>query len=168
DRDRVEDGRAAADAPGQVLRALERPARDDDLRPTLAQVARSQLAHLPRAEEQRALALGAAELTHAELDRRGRHRLRQLVQLRLGPHALAGVQRVLEQPVQQRAGGAARARRLVRVAYLAEDLRLAPHERVEPGRDAEEVRDRLAVVPAGEHAFELEARALLQLLAGPF
>ena len=56
-------------------------------------------------------------------------------------------------------------RGLVGVAHLAEDLRLTRHERVEAGRDAEEVRDRLAVVPAGEHALELEPGALLQLHA---
>ena len=135
--------------------------------PAALQVPRGQLAHLPGAEQQRALALGAPELADAELDRGGRNRLRQLVQLRLGAHALAGAQGVLEQPVQQRTGRAARASRLVGVPHLAEDLRLARDERVEPGRDAEEMRDGLAVVPAGEKPFELEPGALLESRGAP-
>src|SRR4029079_14837565 len=109
----------------RVLVAVERPARDDDLRPAPVQVAGGKLAHLPRAEEQRSPPLRSTELAHPELDGRRRDGLRQLVQLCLGAHALAGTQRVLEEAVQERRGGAAAAGGLVRVAHLAEDLGLA-------------------------------------------
>ena len=51
-----------------------------------------------------------------------------------------------EQPVEHRPVRA----RLVRVAHLAEDLALARNERVEPGRDAEEVQRRGLVAQAVE------------------
>ena len=44
---------------------------------------------------------------------------------------------------------------LVRGAHLAEDLALAGHERVEPGRDAEEVQRGGLVVQAVERVLDL-------------
>jgi hypothetical protein len=58
---------------------------------------------------------------------------------------------------------AGRPRGVVRLTHLAEDLRLARDERVESGRDPEEVRDCLAVLPAREHAAELEPGTALEL-----
>ena len=59
-------------------------------------------------------------------------------------------ERLAEDAVEQRAG----LDRLERRPHLAEDLALARHERVEPGRDAEEVQRGRVVVQAVEHAVE--------------
>ena len=64
----------------------------------------------------------------------------------VGASSLARLERVAEQQVEGRAGGA-----LVRAAlpghlHLTEDLALAEHGRVEPGGDAEEVGHRRGVV----------------------
>ena len=166
DRDRVEGRGAPADALGELLGALERAARDHHLRPTRTQVAGRELAHFPGAEEQRPAVLDAAERLGCELDGGGHDRLRQLGQARLGAHALARAERILEEPVQQRPGRAGGQRRIVGLAHLAEDLGLARHERVETGRDPEEVLDRSLVIPAREHVAELEPGAALEVLAG--
>ena len=65
------------------------------------------------------------------------------------------MQRLPEDAVEQQA----RRPRLVRRAHLAEDLALAGHERVEPGRDAEEVQRGGLVVQAVERVLDLAARA---------
>ncbi len=120
--------------------------------PRRLQAPRRELAHLPRAEQQRALALEPAERLRGQLDRRGRDRLRHLREPGLGADALARVEGVLEEPVQHRAGGTGRERGLVGLAHLPEDLSLARDERVEARRDPEEVLDRLVALPDGEHA----------------
>ena len=164
DRDGVEGGSTPADAFRQLLGALERAAGDHDLRPTRAQVAGGQLAHLAGAEEQRPAVLDAAQRGGRELDRGSRDRLGHVREARLGAHPLARPERILEEPVQQRPGRAGGQRGVVGLAHLAENLRLARHERVEPGRHAEEVLDRLLVLPAREHLAELEPGAALELL----
>jgi hypothetical protein len=63
----------------------------------------------------------------------------------LRPHALAGGERRVEQPVQQRAGGMDFSRSGVRVLHLPENLRLADDEGVEAGGNAEEVARRVEV-----------------------
>ena len=63
------------------------------------------------------------------------------------------MERLPEEPVEQRAGRAA----LERVAHLAEDLALAGHERVEPGGDAEEVQRGAVVAEPVEHGRERRA-----------
>jgi hypothetical protein len=52
------------------------------------------------------------------------------------------VQRALEQPVQHRARGARRGRVEVRVAELAEELRVAEHLRLDAGGHAQQVTHR--------------------------
>ena len=156
DRDGVEWSRPSADALGQLLGALERAAGDDALCPAPAQVARSQLAHPAGAEEQGALAFETPELALGEIDCGRGNGLGHLGQLRLGANALARVERILEEPVQDRARRAGAERRFVGVANLPEDLPLAGHERVETGRDAEQVLDRLATLPARQDGLELQ------------
>jgi hypothetical protein len=69
---------------------------------------------------------------------------------RLAAHPLAHVQRALEQPVQHRARGARRRRVEVRVAELAEELRVAEHLRLDAGGHAQQVPHRpVAGAPAG-------------------
>ena len=57
----------------------------------------------------------------------------------LGAHALAGGERLAEQPVHDRAGGVLDQRQLVGALDLALDLRLADDHRVEARGDAEQV-----------------------------
>ena len=64
----------------------------------------------------------------------------------VGAGPLAGFERVAEEQVEGRAGGALLAGPLPRLLHLAEDLALAEHRRVEAGGDAEEVGDRRRVV----------------------
>ena len=82
---------------------------------------------------------------------RGRDRRGALGDRRLGAHLLAGVQRLAEEPVEQRPGRA----RLEGGAHLAEDLALAGDERVEPGGDAEEVERGRLVARAGRRPAQL-------------
>src|SRR6185437_16595732 len=89
-------------------------------------------------------------------------RLGHLGQLRLGANALARVERVLEEPVQDGTCRAGAERGFVSIANLAEDLPLAGHERVETGRDAEQVLDRLATLPARQDRLELQAGLSLE------
>ena len=102
-------------------------------------------------------------------ERGGRRRDRRgaLADRRLRAHLAAGVQRLAEDAVEQRPGRA----RLVGGAHLAEDLALARHERVEPGRDAEEMERGSLVAQAVERGLDLRLelgerrdRALLGLV----
>ena len=109
----------------------------------------------------------SAELVRRELDGRGRNRLRQLrsfasVRTRFPAWSASSNSRFSSAPVAPAGAGG-----LVGVAHLAEDLRLARDERVEPGGDAEEMRDRLAVVPAGRATLRIRARSALQLPRAP-
>ena len=141
-------GRAAADAPASscALSSVRLETTTSAPRAWRSRAASSLI--LPGAEQQGALALEAAERFGRELDSGRRDRLGHLRELRLGAHALARVERILEEPVQHRPGRAGGQRGLVGLAHLAEDLRLARHERVEAGRHAEEVLDRLARPPS--------------------
>ena len=117
-----------------------------------------------RSEEERAFALETAEGVLGEVDRRRGDRLRHLGELRLGPHALAGVKSVFEETVQHRPRCTRAEGGLVGEADLAEDLRLSRNERIQARGDAEEMLDRLAALPHGQHALQLEARAPFEVL----
>src|SRR5205823_14241368 len=101
-----------------------------------AQVARGLLADLAGADQQDAAAVQFAVHLLGERRGRGRDRGRTLADRRLRTNLAPGVERLAEDPVEQRTGRAAR----VGGAHLAEDLALAGHERVQPGRDAKEVQ----------------------------
>ena len=78
-----------------------------------------------------------------------RDRRRRLADRRFDPHLASSRDGVAEQPLQERACRAG----LGGVAHLAEDLALTRDERVESGRDAEEVqRGRVVVKPVGDLA----------------
>ncbi|GAB3797475.1 hypothetical protein GCM10027605_07510 [Micromonospora zhanjiangensis] len=81
-----------------------------------------------------------------DVDGRADHALAGPVDTGLGVRPLADPQRLLHQLVQQPAGGVHLGRRVVRVAELTEDLRLADHHRVESGGHPEGVLDGGAVV----------------------
>ncbi len=131
---------------------LERAVGDDgDLRAARDEVAGRRLAHLPGAEQQHAAAGELAEDLLRERGRGRRDRGRALADRGLDAHLPADVQRLAEEPVEQRPGRAG----LEGGAHLAEDLALAGHERVEPGGDAEEVERRRLVVQPVERGREL-------------
>jgi hypothetical protein len=167
DGDGVEGSSRPADALGELLRALQRAAGDDHFGASGPQVAGGELAHLPRAEQERAPLRQAAECFRRELDGGRGDRLRQLRQFRLGADPFARVQRVLEEPVQERAGRPRGQRSVVCLPHLAEDLRLARDERVEPGGDAEQVLDRIVFLPSPEYPVEREPRTSFELLCRP-
>ena len=106
-----------------------------------------QLTHLARADEQDRPLLEVVEDPGGELGCSGRDRRRVLTDARLAAHALADVQRLAEEAVEDRTDGARVLGRLVRAPHLAEDLRLAGDEGVQPGRYAEEVKSRLLDPP---------------------
>ena len=91
---------------------------------------------MPRADEQHAAALELAEHLLRKRGRGRRNRGGALGDRRLGPHLLASVQRLPEEPVENRPGRAG----LECLAHLPEDLALARNHRVEPGGDPEEVQ----------------------------
>ena len=64
-----------------------------------------------------------------------------------------------------RPGRVGRGGELVRLAHLAQDLRLARHERVEPGGDAEEMERGVGAAALHQHGLEHEAGALVERLA---
>src|SRR5207237_820714 len=100
-----------------------------------AKVVGGLLADLARADQQHAAAAEVAEdLLRERRDGRGDGR-RAFADRGLVPDAFPDVERLPEDTVEQRPGGA----RLVCSTHLAEDLALARDERVEPGGDAEEV-----------------------------
>ena len=167
----VEPDGARLDARRELLAVGGRPVRDRrDQAAARAEVARRQLAHLAGADEQDGAAAEVAEHLLGEGRGGGRDGGRALADRRLDPGAAAGVERLPEEAVEERARRAA----LEGVAHLAEDLALSRHERVEAGRDAEQVQ-RGAVVPeavedgrergavvAGERE-QRGARALVQI-----
>lgn len=84
----------------------------------------------------------AAELpggTRGQLDRYRAHARGTPSDRRVGAHPLPGVGRGTEQIRQQRAAGPTPDRRVVGVGHLAQDLRLAQHQRIEARRDSAQV-----------------------------
>jgi hypothetical protein len=67
---------------------------------------------------------------------------------RVGARALGGGEGMLEQPVEVLAERARAAGDGPGFLHLAEDLRFAEHQRIQAGRDAEQVADRVRVVVA--------------------
>ena len=140
---------------GDALGAVGAAVRDDEAADLLrVQVARRELDHLAGADEERSVPFEAREHAPREPDSRGGDRDRVRADRGLRPHPLGHREGGLEQPVQQRAGRACLLRGAVRVLELAEDLRLAEDQRVEPGGDGERVAHRVrsldAVQASGE------------------
>src|SRR6266536_2005254 len=127
----------------ELLRPVERPVRDErDPCLPRQQVPGGLLADLAGPDEEDRAAREVAE--HLLGERRGRSRDRRwaLPDRRLRAHLPPRVERLAEQPVEQRRGRP----RLERGPHLAEDLALARHERVEAGGDPEEVQCRGVIV----------------------
>ena len=130
----------AADLRGQRLGVRRGAAADrDPLRLLRGEVPRRQLGHLAGADDQHRGVLQVAADLARQAERRVADRHRALGQLGLAAHALAGGERGVEQAVEERAGRVLIGRRGVGLLHLAEDLRLADDQRIEPGGDAEQV-----------------------------
>ena len=157
-------------------RALGRPVRDGELRDPAAGGGLQRLeADAPGADDERALLSEIAERPRSERERHRAGGRGVRADRGLGAGAAAGRDRGAEEQREHRACGRGRARRVLRVPDLAEDLRFAEHERVEPRGDAAEVPadvlarvdvevvdEQLAVdaVALREHVDQLLARAL--------
>jgi hypothetical protein len=115
------------------------------------EAAGGQLRDVPRPGKEHAAAVELAEDLLRKRGGSGGDGGRILADRRLGAHLLARVQRLAEQPVEDRAGHPG----LVGLADLAEDLALTGNHRVEPGRDAEEVQRRRLVGQTVEDTAEL-------------
>ena len=105
------------------------------------QVARGQLAHLAGADQHDTAVVEVVEHLLRERSGSRRDRGRTLADRGLDPRPPTGMERLPEDPVQQRT----RRSRLEGGPDLAEDLALAGHERIEPCSDAEEVKCRRLV-----------------------
>ncbi len=145
----------AAEALGKRGGAVECPVCDEgELRAATDEVARGELADLARADDHDAAAGKVAEdLCGEGGGGRGDGR-RALPDRGLGPHSLACVQRLAEEPVEERPDRPA----LVGRPHLPLDLAFARHERVEPGSDAEQVGGGGLLLQSIEVRLELRAR----------
>ena len=141
---------------GEAAGALGRAVDDDDVGgPAAGQRRGGEGSHRAGAHHDRPAAEDLADPVE-----RGRHEgRRELVDGRLGVHALADAEGLLEQHVEGRADRPGLLTAGQRLARLAEDLALADRHRVEPGRHLEQVRDRTVVV------VDVEVRQ--QVLGGP-
>ncbi len=124
------------------------------------QVARHQGDGFASADQQRLAALQVAEDLSRQADRGESHRHRVLADGGVGPYGLGRAEGGLEQPPEQRADAASLARDGVGRLHLSKDLRLAQHQRIEPGGDTHHMTHGLVVdvhVGAGLELVEAEA-----------
>ena len=129
-----------ADFRGQRLRVGGGPARNRDLGDALgAQVLGGQRADFAGADDQHASSLQTAENLPRELHRREADRHRAFAEGCFAADALADVERPVKELPEHRAGAAPFRRRLERILDLTQDLRFADDQRVQAGRDAEEM-----------------------------
>ena len=123
-----------------------RPADDRHVPDALRlHVLRGELAHLAGAEDDDRAAVEVAEDLLGERDRGVADRDGAGAERGFRPHALADGEGRVEQAVEQRSGGFGLPGGAVRFFDLAENLRLADDQRIEAGRDAEQVAGRFEV-----------------------
>src|SRR5690606_16139263 len=137
--------RNATVAAGQFLRVRERAVRDQQpSNPCLDEMAGRQFDGLAGADQQHGRVLEPGERLLRQAHRDGGHRHRVRTDAGVGAGALGGRESLLEQTVELAAKAAGAARGGPGVLDLAQDLRLAQHQRVQPGRDPEQVAHRVA------------------------
>ncbi len=158
--DAIAGNRHAAELGRELLGALDPVVRDEDLLGSALEEARGrERAHLARADQEDPL---AGERPDGALGQRrggGRNRGGQRPHPGLVADALARVERQLERARQHRPGRVGLRGELVRLAHLAEDLRLAGKQRIEPRGDAEEVERRVDAAQLHEEVRVAEHRA---------
>ena len=108
-------------------------------------MARRELTHLARADQEHGATRQAVEDLLGQLDRGERDRHGVAADVGLRADLLGDRERVREQRVQRRPDGLARLRQREGVLHLTEDLRLADHHRIETGGHAEGVADRIPI-----------------------
>ena len=109
------------------------------------QVARSQFAHLARADQVDALAFEVAEDLLGQIDRDRSDGNRRRGNGGLGAHSLGNRKGAREQRIELRVHRADGARGGVGFLHLAENLRLANHHRVQTGGNAKHVTHGVAL-----------------------
>ena len=123
----------------QHLAAILPSRGDGRARHVLVEVHRAEPRHLAGAEDHEVLLAQVAEDLAGERDRRVAERDRALGEPGIGADTLADGEGAMEQAVDHAAGAARLAGGLVGVLDLPEDLRFADDERIESGRDPEQV-----------------------------
>src|ERR671922_59962 len=129
-------------------------ARLRQLGATLDEVPGRHLADLAGADDEDPSAGEVSEHLRGEGRRRGRDGGRAFADRGFGADALAGMQRLPEEPVEERPDRAA----LICRADLTLDLSFARNQRVEPGGDAKEMGSRRLLLEAEEVRLELRPR----------
>ena len=157
--------RLAAQFGGQRLRPLHAPVADVDLAGTgLNELLGCKRAHLARADDQHTAAVDATKDLPRQLYGCVADGDRALGNPRLCANPLGSPDGVRENAADDRARGAGREPHRERVFHLAQNLRLAEHERIECAGNAKEVGERVAaaiLVGVAGHPLIGQAEALL-------
>src|SRR5271165_6361054 len=131
---------------GQRYGALVSPIGNVDLRGSMCnQMARGELAHLPRSDQVNALALQVAEDLFRQIDRDGCDRHRRSRDGRLVAHTFCDSESAGQQRVELRIDRSDGARRGISFLHLPQNLRLTNNHRIETGSNAENVPNRIAL-----------------------
>ena len=148
-------GDLACDLAGEERGALRGAVGDEDGGCSLLdEVARGEVGHLARADEQDGLAAQAAEDLAGEIDGDRCDGDGGAADLGLGADSLGHREGALQERFERRGDGAGLARDGVGLLDLTEDLRLADDHGVERAGDAEEMADGLALAKLVEVRFE--------------
>ena len=151
--------RDAAMAAGQVLRVRQGAVGDEHaLRLGLGQVARGQFDGFAGADQQHGGFVQAGEVVLRQPHCDGRHRYRIGADAGVGAGALGGGEGLLEQPVQLSAQRPGLARGGPCLFDLAQNLRLAQHQRIQPAGDPEQVAHGVGVAVPVQVAVQGVAR----------
>ncbi len=131
---------------GHRPRPRQRPVgHQDGARSLLHQVARSQFAHLARADQEHSSSVQRAEDLPRQVHCHRRNRNAVRADLGLGPHFFRRRKCALQQMLQLPAHCPGRSRHRKSFFYLAQNLRLAHHHRIETRRHPEKVPHGLLV-----------------------
>jgi len=148
-------GDLAGDLAGELRCALVGAVGDEDGGCALLdEVARGQIGHLARADDEDGLALQAAEDLAREVDGDGCDGDGRAADLGLGADALCDPEGALEERIERGGDGPDLARDGVGLLDLAEDLGFADDHGIERAGDAEEMADGLALAELVEVRLE--------------
>ncbi len=150
------DGVPKADLGDEFVRARDRAIGDDHARSALgAQTLGGYASHFARSDDEHGYALEPAEALAREVDGGGCDASGFVADRRARPRGLSRVERFAEQAVQRLAERSGALRGGVRVLDLAEYFGFADQHRIQAGRDAEEMFDRLRAQMRVKIRFEI-------------
>ena len=134
--------------PVELLSQADRPvisaiSNEDGSAPMRHQMPRRQFAHLPRTNDEDVLALQRAENLFRQFHRDRRNRHRRGSHRSLAAHPLGYRKSTAEKLIQLAPNRAHRARRRVGFLYLAQDLRLSYHHRIQARCHSEQMSHHL-------------------------